>query len=109
MPNGRGLRFARRASDDMQNTKDNNKAARQAGQEMLALLKFAEEHRQSGAQWIHFGALYGDDDTTTFGEAIAQAIEKAEAQVAKTVKLSGNVTTKRGDGGVNPYPDMEVR
>jgi len=30
------------------------------------------------AQGVHFGALFGDDDVTTLGDAVTAAIAKAE-------------------------------
>ena len=49
-----------------------------AAPELLAIVQHLADAQRDGAQGVHFGALFGDDDVTTLGDAVTAAIAKAE-------------------------------
>ena len=53
-----------------------------AAPDLLAIVDYLAEAHRDGAQGTHFGALFGDDDITTLGDAVTAAIDKATGQEA---------------------------
>jgi hypothetical protein len=51
-----------------------------AAPDLLAIVDYLAEAHRDGAQETHFGALFGDDDITTLGDAVTAAIDKATGQ-----------------------------
>ena len=45
--------------------------------ELLAIVQHLADAQRDGAQAVYFGALFGDDDVTTLGDAVTAAIAKA--------------------------------
>jgi hypothetical protein len=54
-----------------------------AAPELLAIAQHLADAQRDGAQEVYFGALFGDDDITTLGDAVTAAIAKAEEDVTQ--------------------------
>jgi hypothetical protein len=52
-----------------------------AAPDLLAIVDYLAEAHRDGAQEVYFGALFGDDDITTLGDAVTAAIDKATKEV----------------------------
>ena len=47
---------------------------------LLAIVQHLADAQRDGAQGVYFGALFGDDDVTTLGDAVTAAIAQVEEE-----------------------------